>query len=773
MSDAIKFEVETSRILEILSKEIYDSPLALLRENLQNAYDAVLMRCVQRNDDIREATIHLVIEPSKVRIIDTGIGMTEDVLRQNFWKAGSSGKRGELARRAGVVGTFGIGAMANFGVCSILRVETRAIDSDETLISVAERASLSIAKECISLERVKDSRGFGTTVVAEFEQGVTVTEAAAQSYLEPYVAFLPAKVFINDKLISQQTYERRLPLNGRTFSELSTRRVKSGIYEATVTVSVDQTGVALCYANGITAQGSAIAGECMLLQGGGQIMGLRTSFGLAPAPVSGHYQLGGFANLSILQPTAGREALSRESIEHVGRLVTLCEAEISESIAKTDAADKNVAFMQWLLSHATYNLAGRIKVRAQPEDIDIAMDEIREYAKSKQVHFYTGRDQSTQRTFAGEGAVLLQVSQSNPRRRIQHHYLQHMLKIPEVPDSVRVDAVYRGTALSIEEASVLIRIMSTLSDDYLMPKVDVALADISHGVSILTKKEKEQVIILISRGSGIIRPLVECYKTAWEVFPGFVKDFVRVHVYPKVQQHVPSATREGADALRKLLQRNRELYRYEESEQGRLEHVLGDWLAGDLQLGDVLKVARSAARAQTQTVSKEQVGRIEQEIPDVVQSPAAAQAVGEGVEYQPAPPIMRTDIMSQMKMLVTAVKYPQLNNVSMLLGLSDRLVKSEGDFFHWPHTTKMIWGGHRVIYIFTDASGRLTLYYDIELHEPLDDKTAGGGMFPTTTLITKDRIYVPVPDALIESFRITEGAKEFYVRFDTISNEGG
>ena len=43
-TDRIAFEVETSRVLEILSKEIYDSPLAMLRENVQNSYDAILMR---------------------------------------------------------------------------------------------------------------------------------------------------------------------------------------------------------------------------------------------------------------------------------------------------------------------------------------------------------------------------------------------------------------------------------------------------------------------------------------------------------------------------------------------------------------------------------------------------------------------------------------------------------------------------------------------------------------------------------------------------------
>ena len=86
----------------------------------------------------------------------------------------------------------------------------------------------------------------------------------------------------------------------------------------------------------------------------------------------------------------------------------------------------------------------------------------------------------------------------------------------------------------------------------------------------------------------------------------------------------------------------------------------------------------------------------------------------------------------------------------------------------WPHTTKLIWGAHRVIYIFTDATGGLSLYYDIELKEPLSSETTGGTMIPTTTIMTKDRVYVPVPRLLEPAFQIADGAKEFYVRFDTI-----
>ena len=199
--EKITFEVETARVLEILSKEIYDSPLALLRENVQNAYDAILMRCTHDGSDLREATITVTVEPLRLVITDDGIGMTEEVLRNNFWKAGSSGKKTELARQSGVIGTFGIGAMANFGVCTKLRVETRGIDSDVTLISVAERAKLSFSQECIDLERVQDARGPGTILSADLDPENTLSKETAASYLRPYVAFLPVKVYLNEELV--------------------------------------------------------------------------------------------------------------------------------------------------------------------------------------------------------------------------------------------------------------------------------------------------------------------------------------------------------------------------------------------------------------------------------------------------------------------------------------------------------------------------------------------------------------------------------------------
>jgi molecular chaperone HtpG len=577
-------------------------------------------------------------------------------------------------------------------------------------------------------------------------------------------------VYLNGTLVSGASPESRLPIANRDFARLGSKTLNDDLCSASFEVQADSNGQILVFGSNVMLGGVTIDGTMALMQSGGALMGLRSSFGLAPAPAIGPYQFGGFANLSFLQPTAGREALSRESIEQIGGLVALAERAASELIAPTVAADKNNAFLQWLLSHGRFDLAQRLSIKIFPEGHDVELGQINRVRRGRTAHYYTGTDEQILGTFSNENLCLLQIAQANPRRKVQLHYVEHTLRVPQVPDSAQVTYAYKGAELTIREASVLIRITAILRDDYLIPDVEVLLADISHRVSILSEKAGERLKLYISRTSSLLPPLLECYDRAYDVFTQFMKDFVRVHVYPKIQQFVPSSTRDGVDALRKLLMRNRELYRYEEAERGDLEGVLGEYLSGSTTLTEVLRVTRSATRAQSQSVSREQVGTIEAVVPDVVESPITPATEGTD-EFTASPPIVRDDIASEMKILTTTERHSQLNNFTMLLGLSDRLMRTEAEFFRTPHTTRILWGGHRVIYIFTEATGRLSLYYDIELREPIEQSKASGGMFPTTTLITKTRVFIPVPDELTDAFQVAAGPKEFFVRFDVLASD--
>ena len=770
MSDGIVFQVETDRVLQILTREIYDSPLALLRENLQNAYDAIRMRFAGEGTLAEVGRVDIAVDNGVISIADNGIGMNEEVLRNNFWKAGSSGKRSDRARQAGVVGTFGIGAMANFGVCSTVTVETRAEGSVDTLKSTAQRAELKIAEECISLDRVETGRDVGTTVTAVLDSQHSISANQAKKYLEPYVGLLPVPVFLNGDLISCGNIESRPPISGRKLRSLSTRTWYTGTCKATFDVQLDSNGQVVVFVTNVILGGNEVEGQVTLAQAGGQLMGLRSFFGLAPIPAIGTYQFGGFANLAILEPTAGREALSRESINQVTQLVGLAEHATSNALAATPEADKNNAFLQWLVLHKNFELATNVSIEMLPEKESIPLGKVKDFIGSRSAHYYAGTDQQILRTFANYDAPLLHVAQGHPRRNVQLSYLTSILKIPVVPDSAQITRTYSGAELTPAEASVLLRTASILRDDYLIPNVELALAEISHGVTVLTRKVGDNLQIHIARSSALLPPLIEFYDKAYDLFAQFMKDFVRVNIYPRIKEFVPSSTRDGVDALRKLLQRNRELYRYEETEAGDLEGVLGEYLSGTASFADILRSSRQRKPAQRQSVSRDQVGSIETIVPGVVDSPVT-QAAEEGAEFVATPPIIRDDVVSDMKVLTTAAKYQQLNNFSMFLGLSERLMRTEADFFRTPHTTRVLWGGHRVIYIFTESTGRLSLYYDIELREPIAETQTSGGLFPTTTLITKKRIFIPVPDLLIDTFKVAAGPKEFFVRFDILSSD--
>jgi molecular chaperone HtpG len=762
--EQIAFDVETSRILQILSSEIYDSPKAFLRENVQNAYDAILMRCTAQSLPLSERSITITVEPGRLIVQDDGIGMNDDVLRNNFWKAGSSGKRSELAQRSGVIGTFGIGAMANFGVCTALRVETRHIDSDVTLISSALRENLRIAQNCIDLERIADERGPGTIIVADLDPSFSIDEPSVCDYLRQYVRFLPVPLLVNGKRISGENFQEALANSTSGFVDNGSRAISRGDFAGTLQTFLNSQGRVLARFTDISLNGNPLSGEVLFIEQGGQTFGLRNLFGLAPIPVSSTYAFGGYVNLNILHPTAGREALSRESIQHVANIVELLEAEVSKDISQSAAADQNQSFQNFILSRGLIELADNVKITVLPSRSEIALAQITTYEPDKTKLFYSGREPTILQRFANEQSNLLHISQVNPRRNLQLSYIRDRLRTAEVPEKTLVDRI-AASQLSIEETIFLIRVRGVLIDDYLMSDVDTVFATISHGVAFHVEITGSLIQIAISRELPAVRIVVECYRTARDVFDGFVKDFVREHLYPHIRDHVPSSTRQGRDALYRRLKENKELFRYEEREYGKIEALLADYLSGKADLVEVLRSSGGQAPSQRQEVSREQVGSVETEMPDIIQSAGEA---APRTAFEPVPPILRPELSSPMKVLTVSAEYAKLNNFKMFLSLSDRLMRTEGEFLKWPHTTKLMWGMHRVIYIFTDVTGSLSLYYDIELKDPLDVTTTGGAMLPTTTIMTKNRVYVPVPAVLEPAFQITAGAKEFYVRFDTI-----
>jgi molecular chaperone HtpG len=298
----------------------------------------------------------------------------------------------------------------------------------------------------------------------------------------------------------------RKPLRtgGRAFDSLGTKRITGQLTAADCEVLVDANGQVKVSLKNIVVSGSPVQGTMTVVQSGGQLMGLRSYFGLAPVPAIGAYQFGGFANLSFLQPTAGREALSRESIELVTRLVNLAEYTASNELAETDYADRNTTFLQWLTNHKKWDLADRVTIRVSPDDKDVALGQLKTFVGKRTTQYYTGTDPHIIRTFSNEGACLVHIAQSQPRRAVQLHYVRERLGIAKVPDSVQVTRVYQSIELTAAEVSLLLRTAAILRDDYLIPDVDMQLVDMSHGVTVLPERVGEhQLRIKLARSSAL------------------------------------------------------------------------------------------------------------------------------------------------------------------------------------------------------------------------------------------------------------------------------
>ncbi len=772
----MKLQIDIKKVINLLAKDIYDSPYALLRENLQNAYDAVLMR-KQVDTGYNDYRIDMCIEDRKIIIVDNGIGMTAETVENNFWKAGSSGKNTVEAQKAGVVGTFGIGAMANFGVCDKMEVRTRFYNSTKTIVTSTELEKISLTEECIDTQIIDDATlPIGTTVTATLREGEQITFDGALTYLKPFVQYLPMPVTLNGQLISQKRYLDTIMLNeGNTVS--GEKVVAGGLltYKLQMKAINYNNGLVSVHVTDICKNGEPLKGDIVLRQDMGSIYGLRNGFGLASVPISSNFRWGGVVNMTRLVPTAGRDSLTRESVSMVSEIITSLDNQIVELLANYDICDSNPAFLSYVYVHAdrTMQLGGRIRIQRKPLDDRIQLMTVQPQMANRNVMYYGGHDEKIINTFANENTFLLTLGNDSVRRNIQLRYLNQK-GIPSVPDKVTILHKYSFDELELSESSIVFRIQYVLEHDYFINSAKVVYADISHEQPAYVEESGGNIIIYLARNAKSIMQLKAVYDSDYTVYDGFIKDYVRQHLYPKLSNYVPSSTREGAEALKRIMHQKEDLFTIEREEIGYAEEVIKDYMSGKATLQDVHRASASAVNSQRQHVEVSDVGSVESVMPSVSVEPVAenvAQSQEAPVDIIAMPPVNNMDIYTDYKLLKTNEAYPALNNHKMFLGLSDKLFERYSDFFLEPHTTKVIWSTHKIVYVFTHASNQVSMYYDIDLKIVLPGEMTGGHPIITTTIITKNRIFVPVIPEMYQYFDLAQnqGKLEFYVRFDPLT----
>ena len=777
MKERTNFKFNIESVLKILSNDIYDSPLSLLRENVQNAYDAILQREYVDNSFYKRGIIDVVLNGCELTISDNGIGMTKEMLDKNYWTAGASGKNTPEARAAGVVGTFGIGAMANFGVCSSLEVTSKYYDGQHnTIKSSVLRDELETDPNCIQFDdEIEEFEHPGTVVKVQLLPEKQISQQQIKDYLRPYVRFIHIPIRLNGEIVSQEKYELTNP-NKESIQYFESSHSRNRIqFDYRITLNKGGKLTPNIYIRNIKWLGQDVAGDMALISGEPTLFGYRNSFGLAPIPVSTTFNFGGIVNLLKLTPTAGRDAISRESINMVAQIMAEADYVTATCIANTELADTSREFLRYIRYNGFLSMGENVTVYVFSDkpgvQESIKLKCLSLSHNGRTVRYYTGMDQSIMKNFTDADNIVLRPSDEPERRQVQLFFI-NQAQIPMISDNPQVTKEFTASSLESSEYSIKWKIENVLKHDYLFTSCEIIYAEISHGLPVLAKYENEKLTIYLKRESNELNYLCQIYKDDFSLLEPLVKDYVRTNLYPKFSQFVPSSQRSGAEYLYKMLLQKKEDWSYESTEVGNIESVWDAYLHGRANMEDVAAVINRVNTAHTQTVAPNNIGNIvdvigEQKIP---QSTMTDTIAGQEVHMEALPPIMRIDKTTNLKILVAEKDEQRINGYKNFLALSDSVKNFYMDFFMQPHSTKIIWSMHRIIYIFTLNSGNLTLYYDMELKTKLEKDMTGGKAIITATIITKNRLFIPIIPEMEDYFDIKEGNRKFVVRFDVINN---
>ncbi len=767
----IPFAVDTSRVLELLAKQIYQSPLALLRENTQNAFDATLLR--KHRDSQYQPLIEIEVTPQRVMVRDNGIGMTQGELARHFWQAGSSSKNTEEARQAGVVGTFGIGAMANFGIADMLEVTTESAINGERTRCVAKRDELVFNQDCIATEQLLSTGQSGTEVVASIIPGTPLDINHAKAYVSEFVALLDTPVTVNGECVSGQQISNLVPAVSVAWSDEQTEVPISPRFVADVAVKLSNNAEIGLYVTKLRWNGSPLAGRLLLRSGVASIRTFRSGFGLATVSVGSSYQFGGVADLQGFQPTAGREALTTDSMQLLQNVITDLDNYVSLLLSTRPEADSSTPFMQWVCAHGRYELCGQLKISMHPGE-RVQLEEIKARTVSVPMPMYDGADQAIIASYSSEDRPLLILARNNPRKQCELNYLRRHCKVQAVDIAPCIDKLTPEKEWTSAQSALAFRIETVLETDYFLNSPHVAFGTISHGLTMLVESKPETTRIVLDPAGAAVATILGLYHTEYGAFGSMVKDFVRNAVFPKIADNVPSSTRQGAEAFLKAIRKPREIFEYEETDTSNLSVIWSDYAEGRISLSEAVTRSKSAVRSSVQVVEAGTAGKVTDVVPDVVRNEEATRNTSEdeAASLEALPAIMRSDVSSSMKLLTIPRDQPALRGYRCFIVLTEKVRSEMGDFFWQPHKTSIVWGGQKVLFIFLHHSGEFGLYYDLQTRDSISQHS-GGKAYQTSTMVLKNAIYIPVPEEIENSFIPSGGErKRFEVRCDLLRVDG-
>ena len=749
-------DVDLERILPILAREIYTSPFAFLRENVQNAFDAIRMQKFREHlaGISREHRISITLEDNRLSISDSGIGMTKDDLASFFWSIGKSGKHTPEAKSAGVVGTFGIGGMANFGVCSRLEVTTRTHTSSEVIVSFADRNQLSAKEDCVFYEPGPTDFPPGTTITGTLIKSITAQQVI--DYLEPIVQFLDVPVVVGDQSLSQKSF----PVVSR--NEGAPHIVSCGPVKAEVFIRALQNGQAEIEVEELSWNGTETDISAVFSSMLGVVSAYQHGFMLANVPVTSVFGLGGVINSSVLRPTAGREAVTDDSRTLVQNLLLAVEAGLAHHISNVSGLPERFSsFYKYLCQQSRWEWAGSATIRVYGSNVRIKLDSLKSSPTGKVYYARDGHDQSIMQAYSEQHKTVVLLSSDGYRQRVEANYLKSYCNASQLED--RVVCLKVVDELSFQEETFKYQLHDRLRRQFLIDSLYVRAGELSHGAMLWTPSSSSssgRTLFVDFRHSHIKR-LVELRESL--SFDAVFDIFIRDSVLPHLESAFPDLRKRDFDALLRKLQSTVEYFEIDPADVSRIQQLASITNMSPEDVAAVFGGRRSRTPRPT-SIYRSDVVTVTQQVNQVMEK--AGGKSNDEVRRELEILLLETEL--EAKILDATDVQAQIGLSRYYLALTrDAHVLYRRIFLERKPSTDFSWGGHRAGYLFY-SDGAAVVYYDIQFEGVIGEtnkhERTGNFTIEEQPLVLKNQVFLPIPRQFEQYFVPTDQALKFIVR---------
>ncbi len=560
---SFKVGIDFESVLRAISKQIYETPFAFIRENVQNAVDAIRIQAHREGVDSGDARykIDITVDGKKILVRDNGVGMSESDLQNYFWTIGASGKRTQEAMAAGCVGMFGIGGFANFGVCDTLEVISQYEGASHGTLTRLSEADIRAAGATIPSVTVASSDAAGprgTLVIGHLRADPQVEEL--RRYLQDFVRFVPTAIYLEGQKISQDAFSsvgdranlREISVGTQEWP-YTDLLVKGRLYE--------DRGYALI----AVIEGIDIANESVNLTGqirfeNGPIDVFKRGFKLCATQIGSTIGVSGRLDSDRFTPTAGRDSLDSSTTSMLGRIMQALERVAVEKILETpERIAQHTRIFRYIIQHGFINNLDHVKVRLA-DGSESALGDIRKRAEKGGVIVFFGvtQKQALNQIMQARGHLVVLLSADRQRQDAERRYLeQYCLAKPF--DGV-IDCTEHYKDLSRFERVFLSELELNISKSYEVKNFRLISGKLTEDLPVFVKEHvgTQQLEIFVDVRHQEIVKLEELGYT--QLLYSLIATFCREYLGPSLKKWSPRFFGDGALNLELLSKRRSELW---------------------------------------------------------------------------------------------------------------------------------------------------------------------------------------------------------------------